>query len=233
LRACGDRFRRSNHHRKGRRAWDGSLMTASTRGGPPVWLRMSGHLPLPAAKERLPMRHPPATSGMSTYPSRTRCRTEKIIGWRGACTCGWMGSLWERDANPADADSEGGRDRICLDAVANASRKIEDAIHDEWRAHLPLRRYPVASAALAAVEAAAREYEQASERLNSAVADARAAGASWAKVGEAAGCSRQSVYKRWAESNSAGPADDNPDRFRTPSQGQPPPLHLVGTKRLP
>jgi hypothetical protein len=127
---------------------------------------------------------------------------KEIIGWRGACTCGWMGSLWEREANPAGVDSEGGRDRICLDGVANASRKIEDAIHDEWRAHLQVRRYPVAAVALAAVQAAAREYEQASERLNSAVADARAAGASWAKVGEAAGCSRQSAYKRWAESNS-------------------------------
>jgi len=63
---------------------------------------------------------------------------KEIIGWRGACTCGWRGRLWERDADPADVDSEDARDRICLDGVANASRKIEDAIHEEWRAHLPL-----------------------------------------------------------------------------------------------
>ncbi|MFC9350495.1 hypothetical protein [Arthrobacter sp. NPDC057013] len=54
------------------------------------------------------------------------------------------------------------------------------------------------------MQAAAREYEQAIERLDATVADARTAGASWAKVGEAAGFSRQGAYKRWAESNSSG-----------------------------
>jgi hypothetical protein len=205
LRACGDRFQCSNHHRKGRRAWDGSLMTASTRGGPLVSQRI---------------------------PSSTRCRTKEsqagaehvLVGGRAVCG---NGTLTRPMLIPG-----GGRDKICLDSVANASRKIEDAIHDEWRAHLPLRD-PVAAAALAAVEAAARENEQASERLNSAVADARAAGASWAKVGETAGCSRQSAYKRWAEPNTAGPADNKSDRFLTTSPGQPAPLHLVGTKRRP
>lgn len=153
--------------------------------------------------EGIPSDEVPAGYPRDAHTSNQKLAPDKeIIGWRGACTCGWMGRLWERDANPADVDSEGELGKICLDGVANASREIEDAIHEEWRAHLPLQD-PTAAAALAAVEAAAREYEQASARLNSTVADARAAGASWAKVGEAAGFSRQGAYKRWAESNSA------------------------------
>ena len=69
----------------------------------------------------------------------------------------------------------------------------EDAIHEEWKAHI------APSEAILGVEAAAREYAQAGQRLDKTVAAAKAAGASWADIGRAVGISRQSAHERWAD----------------------------------
>jgi hypothetical protein len=117
----------------------------------------------------------------------------EIVGWRGQCTCGWQGQMWERVISPADADFQHRRDYVSPEDSAHASLRVEDAIHDEWKAHIG------PSEALLGVEAAAREYNQAGHRLDKTVAAAKAAGASWADIGRAVGISRQSAHERWAD----------------------------------
>ena len=116
----------------------------------------------------------------------------EIIGWRGACACGWQGRMWGRVTSPYAADFTLRRVYLPPDDFAHASSEVENAIHDEWKAHLaPLE-------AVAGVEAAAREYNQAGHRLDKTVAAAKSAGASWADIGRAVGISRQSAHERWA-----------------------------------
>jgi hypothetical protein len=117
----------------------------------------------------------------------------EIIGWRGACVCGWKGEMWERVTSPVAADFSLRRDYVAQGEFANASSEVEDAIQDEWNAHI------APSEAVLGVEAAAREYNQAGHRLDKTVAAAKAAGASWADIGRAVGISRQSAHERWAE----------------------------------
>lgn len=58
--------------------------------------------------------------------------------------------------------------------------------------------------ALAAVLGAATEVRSATQRLEDAVLAARAAGASWAQIGEASGMSRQAAHERWGHQPRAG-----------------------------
>lgn len=115
-----------------------------------------------------------------------------IIGWRGVCECGWRGELWERAQSLAAADLHRRRDYVAPEDFADASPQVEDAIHEEWKAHI------APSEAVLGVEAAARDHKQAGARLDKTVAAARAAGASWADIGRAAGISRQSAHERWS-----------------------------------
>jgi hypothetical protein len=117
----------------------------------------------------------------------------EIKGWRGQCSCGWQGDRWERVTSPADADFSHRRDYVAPDDSAHASPKVEDAIHNEWKAHI------APPEALRGLEAAAREYNRAGRRLAKTVAAAKAAGASWADIGRAVGISRQSAHERWAD----------------------------------
>lgn len=117
----------------------------------------------------------------------------EIIGWRGSCECGWEGLLWKRVASSEEAKPSLRLAYAPLDGFADASQSVEDAIHDEWKAHV------LPSSAVAGVKSAAREYNQAGRRLDQAVSAAKAAGASWADIGKAVGISRQSAHERWAE----------------------------------
>lgn len=128
-----------------------------------------------------------------TMPDYEVIPDKEIIGWRGACVCGWQGEMWERVTTPAAADFSLRRDYVALDEFANASSEVEDAIQDEWNSHI------APSEAILGVESAAREYSQAGHRLDKTVAAAKAAGASWADIGRAVGISRQSAHERWAE----------------------------------
>ena len=115
----------------------------------------------------------------------------EIISGRGACECGWQGEMWERVTTPEAADFSCRQDYVAPHEFANASGgAVEDAIHDEWKAHI------APSEAVLGVEAAAREYNQAGHRLDKTAA-AKAAGASWADIGRAVGISRQSTHERW------------------------------------
>jgi len=116
------------------------------------------------------------------------------IGWRGVCTCGWRGPLWERVTDPPEHDLAARKvfdpdPSVWGDAPAGF---LEDAIHREWLRHLP-------SPSLAEVRAAAEDVHKADYRLDEAVARARADGHSWAEIGDAAGITRQSAHERWGK----------------------------------
>ncbi len=115
----------------------------------------------------------------------------EIIGWRGACSCGWTGELWERVTASAMEDFSKRRAFVSLGGFANPSQRIEDAVRDEWRTHT------APAVATAGVEAAARDYVQAGIRLDKTVAAAKAAGATWADIGRAVGITRQAAHERW------------------------------------
>lgn len=114
-----------------------------------------------------------------------------VIGWRPGCDCGWRGQVWTRVAAPdlADPDSR-------LLAVTGPWADLEDAdetlVIDEWRRHIAPWK------GLEAIEDAAAGHAAATRSLNEAVRAAKAAGASWADIGRAAGISRQSAHERWS-----------------------------------
>jgi len=112
------------------------------------------------------------------------------IGWRGVCTCGWLGPLYRRVPSPGQHDVA--RHQVHADpgpgAVVPAG--LEDAIYVEWRDHLPHET-------LAEVTAAAEDARKAEARLDGAVAAARGAGQTWEAIGRAAGMTRQSANQRW------------------------------------
>ncbi|UKA56682.1 hypothetical protein LFT45_22665 (plasmid) [Arthrobacter sp. FW305-BF8] len=76
---------------------------------------------------------------------------------------------------------------------AHAPEPVDDAIGDEWLEYL------ASVGAVDGVVAAARGYAQAGQRLDKTVAAAKAAGATWAEIGRAAGITRQAAHERWAD----------------------------------
>lgn len=128
-----------------------------------------------------------------------------MVGWRGACSCGWRGLPWTRVASPAEANASLRRDYVSPDGFADASPHVEEAIHDEWLAHVA----PVE--ATAGVAAAAREYAQAGRRLEKSVAAARTSGATWAEIGKAVGITRQTAHERWSSKESDHNDTGGPD----------------------
>jgi len=154
---------------------DGRLSASSTAGGMLV-KGITGH-------------YPPD----KMLPDYEIIPDSQIIGWRGQCECGWQGEMWERVTSRETADFSRRRDYLPPEEPAHASGEVEDAIHDEWNAHI------APSEAIVGVEAAAREYTQAGHRLDKTVAAAKAAGASWTDIGRAVGISRQSAHERWSD----------------------------------
>ncbi|MGP0224069.1 hypothetical protein [Paenarthrobacter sp. NCHU4564] len=132
-------------------------------------------------------------AGDFVAPDQEIVPDDLIMSWRGACTCGWQGELWQRVLTPAEADVSSRKEYCPLGDAAYVSGPVEDAVQDEWMIHI------APSEALLGVEAAAREHRQALHRLDKTVAAAKAAGASWADIGRAAGISRQSAHERWAD----------------------------------
>ena len=115
------------------------------------------------------------------------------MSWRGACTCGWQGELWQRVLTAADADLAARKEYVPVGEFADVSGEVEDAVQEEWLVHIaPFE-------AILGVEAAARAHRRAGHRLDKAVAAAKAAAASWTDIGRAAGISRQAAHERWAD----------------------------------
>lgn len=115
----------------------------------------------------------------------------EIIGWQGRCECGWQGQRWAR-VSLADQENAAARKIfVPADEFADAPSRVEDAVWDEWKAHLR----PVQ--AREAVREAVRASAAAGRALTAAVAAARDANVSWADIGQAAGISRQAAHERW------------------------------------
>lgn len=133
-------------------------------------------------------------------PSRP---ASEVVGWRVGCNCNygqpgrdriWHGQPWTRAAEE-DIDHR----RLCVTDEQALEMVFDDEgpgrfLYAEWeRDHLG------AYHDLAGVAAAAHAVAQARRQLDTAVAMARVAGASWADVGKAAGISRQSAHERWGQ----------------------------------
>jgi hypothetical protein len=115
------------------------------------------------------------------------------IGWRGLCGCGWQGPLWRRV--PTEAAADPARRLVYWaspDQWADPLGEIEDAIREEWSAHLP-------SPAITDVKAAAVAARKADDALGDAVRRARLGGETWAAIGAAAGMTRQAANERWGK----------------------------------
>lgn len=110
----------------------------------------------------------------------------RIVGWRPACSCGWRSpDYWAR----ADYPDQAGMPPAELDEQQGTT---PGATEIQWDAHLrqALPELAVHDAAEAAATARAE--------LDTAVAAARAVGASWTQIASAADMSRQAAHERWA-----------------------------------
>lgn len=141
----------------------------------------------------------PAGVEVREYADGTRAQFEadvradaEVIGWRAWCSCGWKGSTYTRVSSPELEDR--GR-RLAYEAAASPlpPQWVEDAVHDEWMAHV------APAEAVARVAAAARDVAAATERLDDAALIARRLGAPWGAIGAAAGITRQAAHLRWAK----------------------------------
>lgn len=123
-----------------------------------------------------------------------------VIGWVAVCGCGWRGIPYTRARTPED---ENRSERRWYSPDSFAPGSLEESVHEEWKAHT------APGEAVSEVAELAGELSVATIRLNDAVVRARAAGASWASIGRAAGMTRQSAHERWARLTSlAGSPDD-------------------------
>lgn len=101
-------------------------------------------------------------------------------GWQAECACGWQGPVRGESPDDREAPTEG-----------DAPRVLRQVLRREWAAH-------VGASVTAPVGRAAGEVARAQGRLDTAVRAARASGASWAQIGDAAGMTKQSAHERWA-----------------------------------
>jgi len=126
-------------------------------------------------------------TSVHTEPIRIR-----VSGWRAACECGWRGTqFWPRSA------FRGWTSSIAPDEVAGFA--TGHGAYGEWFEHLH------AVLPGLAVHDAAQELADARETLDQAVATARASGASWTLIGNAAGITRQAAHERWGVAYPAPP----------------------------
>lgn len=109
----------------------------------------------------------------------------RVTGWRAACECGWRSArILARAEWP---DSDGWPPAELEDDLADGG------CHAEWRQHLRTALPDLF------IYDAARKVQEATTELHAAVIDARAAGTTWDRIGQAAGISRQSANERWGE----------------------------------
>jgi hypothetical protein len=116
---------------------------------------------------------------------------DHVVGWRGACECGWRGEAWTRVFEKELEDLSLLRSFIASGDYADASAAVEEAIHREWDNHV------APSLALEEIRLARQACLAAEQKLTAAVLTARAAKATWSDIGNAAGMSRQSAHQRW------------------------------------
>ncbi|GBE68250.1 hypothetical protein MFM001_47120 [Mycobacterium sp. MFM001] len=132
----------------------------------------------------------------------------EVVGWRVLCDCYlypngertkiWVSEqLWTRVPSPLLHDPTGFRVYVPDDDVLDAGvdgEDLGDAACRIWR-----REHIDALDAAGAIKAAAAGVRTAEDDLYQAVLNARRAGLSWAKIGEAANMSAQAAHERWAK----------------------------------
>lgn len=109
----------------------------------------------------------------------------------------WTGpTFWRRVYSPAEEDLAAGQ--ICASLAGDAGDLcVEDRddvfelMHGEWRTHV------VPDEHARSIRRSLQAVTDAVHTVDLEVAAARAAGLSWAAVGEAAGITRQAAHDRW------------------------------------
>lgn len=151
-----------------------------------------------------------AADGSWSYPTRP---AGEVTGWVVCCDCRihdsfryttWVGPVFTRVPSKALEDPKARRVYATDDDVVFVSDRedVHEVAYDLWRSE-----HAFGADALGEVEAAARAAASAKERLDSAVAIARASGETWEAIGRAAGMAKQSAQGRWGQAN-AGSAGD-------------------------
>ncbi|MFE7203802.1 hypothetical protein ACFU8R_26395 [Pseudonocardia alni] len=129
-----------------------------------------------------------------THDGRTN---DRFVGWRAACDCGWRGTqFWSRAEVLATDPVYAEQVTRYPSSASIAPESVDgteggDGALGQWRAHV------VDVLPGVEVHDAAAWVSEARDELDAAVGRARAAGASWTVVGEAAGLTRQSAHERW------------------------------------
>lgn len=151
-----------------------------------------------------------AADGSWSYPTRP---AGEVTGWVVCCDCRihdsfryttWVGPVFTRVPSKALEDPKALRVYATDEDVVFVSDRedVHEVAYDLWRSE-----HAFGADALGEVEAAARAAASAKERLDSAVAIARASGETWEAIGRAAGMAKQSAQGRWGQAN-AGSAGD-------------------------
>ena len=139
-----------------------------------------------------------------------------VIGWVGACTCGWRSVPWTRVGTSTEEDLAARRaygdfvwiDRemvtdfdpaappgpVWFDVDHNA---IGEITHAEWKQHIE------PDLLLAEIANLTAQRQEVDERLAATVARARAVSLTWEDIGRAAGVTRQSAHERWSRTAAA------------------------------
>lgn len=143
-----------------------------------------------------------------TYTGQDDQRSDDdVVGWLLKCNCTtddgyttWTGDRWSRVPTPAQDDPTLGR--VYLAPGDSSSDVMERSdIAAVGRARW-LSQHVTPHEALGEIRTARMEMSVARQRLDVAARLARAAGQSWAAIGEAAGMSRQSAQERWGSATS-------------------------------
>ncbi|UPK66526.1 hypothetical protein MYP14_25205 (plasmid) [Rhodococcus pyridinivorans] len=104
-----------------------------------------------------------------------------VLFWRASCRSGWSGQLWPNLADSSDLSPE-----------------MRERLHLEWAKHVltaaPLLGIETKQAEISRLE---KELKERKYELTDYVCAAREQNLSWAKIGDAAGISKQAAQKRW------------------------------------
>lgn len=113
---------------------------------------------------------------------------DSAVGWQPVCECGWSGDTWNRVGSDYRIQETRLSAKGLIGSSAVPPLHLEQTAMNDWRQHVLSW----------GIEMAARSLRRSSERLDSAVAAARAAGLTWADIGRDAGITRQAAHQRWA-----------------------------------
>lgn len=139
------------------------------------------------------------------YTSKEVQRSDdEITAWQLRCDCTsehssrrvatWDGPTWQRAATAAIEDLENGLIYAASGDAAYLSERddVEEMARARW-----LAEHVAPLEALDTIRASQAEIAAATQRLDQAVIYARASEQTWAKIGAAAGMSRQAAQERW------------------------------------